>query len=47
MKNKHKQKRRKKREVLKDLLPKNLKDWKKLPNTERGTTTPSNSKTSA
>ncbi|WP_185819791.1 hypothetical protein [Salibacterium salarium] len=47
MKNKDKQKRRKKREVLKDLLPKNLKGWNKLPKTERGSTNPSNSKTSA
>ncbi|SFL54179.1 Acetyltransferase (GNAT) domain-containing protein [Salibacterium qingdaonense] len=38
MRNKDKQKRRKKRRVLKDLLPGNLKDWKKAPGGQKPTT---------
>ncbi|SFP79783.1 hypothetical protein [Salibacterium halotolerans] len=38
MRNKNKQKRRKKRRVLKDLLPGNLKDWKKAPGGQKPTT---------
>ncbi|MGY4689533.1 hypothetical protein [Salibacterium sp. K-3] len=47
MKNKDKQKRRKKRKVLKDLLPGNLKDWKKVPGGGQKPTTPSSMKSTA
>ncbi|MFB5661404.1 hypothetical protein [Alteribacillus sp. HJP-4] len=48
MKNKQKQlKRKKKREVIKELLRKNLKDWNKLPQTDRGGSSSASSKTSA
>ncbi|WP_240374873.1 hypothetical protein [Bacillus piscicola] len=47
MRSKDKQKRKKKREVVKELLRKNLKDWNKFPKPARGSTPTSSSKSSA